>query len=93
MKEPVLESTPVLDGSTLTEKSQKPENLRASLRVDSIKGGIDLSRKIQNIEILYASLGVDSNYGWVNPGRKYRMLFLFYVGKESTPKEIKSTPA
>ena len=93
MKEQVLESTLVFDGSTLTGKSQKPRKLRVSFRVDSIKGGIDPSRKIQNVEILYASLGVNSSYGGINPSRKYRMLFLFCTGEESTLEEIESTPA
>ena len=93
MKEPVSESTPVFDGSILVEKSQKPENLRASLRVDSIIGWVDPSRKIQNSEILYASLRVDSSYGGVDPSRKYRMLFLFNAGEESTPDQEGSTSA
>ena len=65
----------------------------ASLRVDSIKGGVDPRRKIQNIKISYASLGVNSNIGCVDLDWNNRMLFLFCAYEESTLEEVESTLA
>ena len=50
MKEPVLESTPVFDGSTLAEKCQKPKKLRACFRVDSIIDGLTLIGKYRIVK-------------------------------------------
>ena len=93
MKELVLELTLVFDGSTLAGKSQKPENLRASLRVDSIMDGSTLARKVKNLKsymlVLESTLAMEG----LTPIGNTECYCLFYAGEESTLEDIESTPA